>query len=404
MTMHTRIRGVIAAHANGNPAALLEEVRAAVEGLKNNHRAEIDRLGAEVDNLNGRLAAGQIGGGGGEAFSSAETKRAKAALVDFMRTGRPDALQALTPQNAMSTDSDPDGGYTVPKEIDNVIQSQLLEINPMRRLATIARSGTSEYHKLINRRGATSGWVGERETRSETDTPALADIVPPGGELYAMPEITKWMADDSAFNLDDFLQENVSDEFALQEGSAFVSGDGVKKPRGFLTYDTAETGDATRDFGTLQFVKTGVAAALSDATHNGVDALVDLVHAVKPSYRAGPGVGWQMNSATAGVLRKLKSLGDTANYLWQESTIEGQPSRLLGYPVFENEDMSDIGANAFPIAFGNWRRGYLIVDRSETMLLRDPYTKKGWIRFYFTKRVHGAVTDSRAIKLLKVAA
>jgi len=384
--------------------AALAEMQSAITNQHGRTAEEIVAMQTQIDRMAETFASQQIGGGSGDPFSGTDTQRASAALVDYMRTGNLQGLQSLSPRADMQSDSDPDGGYTVPKEIDRVIQNQMIEINPMRRLANVVRTSTSDYHKIINRRGATSGWSGERENREETDTPTLGDIKPPMGELYAMPEITKWMADDSQFDLEGFLQENVSDEFAYQEGGAFINGDGVNKPRGLLSYDTSSDVDGTRAFGTLQYVATGVAAALSDATNNGVDKLIDLVHAVKPSYRAGPGVGWQMNSATAGVLRKLKSLGDTSNYLWQESHVEGQPSRLLGYPVWENEDMQDIGANAYPIAFGNWKRGYVIVDRSETAVLRDPFTKKGWIRYYFTKRVGGAVTDSRAIKLLKVAA
>ena len=223
------------------------------------------------------------------------------------------------------------------------------------------------------------------------------------GEIYAQPEITQRLLDDSSFNLGNFLSENVSDEFALQEGAAFVNGDGINKPKGYLTYPKASTGDATRPFGTHQYVPSGVAASIFDATHNGADVLIDLVHAVKPSYRVGAGVGWMMNSTTASVLRKLKSLGDTENYLWQSSLIEGQPDRLLGYPVWEDEQMDDIGAGNFPIAFGNWGKGYVIVDRHELRLLRDPYTKKGWVKFYFTKRVGGSPTDTNAIKFLKIA-
>lgn len=399
MNVHARIRGVQLAAANGNPDQILASLTDAFATFKDKNDKRVHDLETSIDALNAQLAANRVGPGGFDGTSS-ETRKANAAMIEFLRTGRPDAMQALTPRAEMSSDSNPDGGYTVPKEIDSTIQNQLLEISPVRSVASIVTTGTSDYHKLINKRGASSGWAGERDPRDETDTPQLADIIPPMGELWAYPSLTQWMMDDSYFNLDQFIRDNVTDEFALQEGSAFINGDGIKKPRGFLTYDTAETADDSRPFGTLQFVKSGGASGFAASSPS--DALIDLVHAVKPSYRAGPGVGWMMNSETIGTISKFKD-GD-GNYLWKQSVRDGQPSTLCGYPVYEAEDMPDVGANEFPIAFGNWRRGYLIVDRKGTTVLRDPYTKPGWVKFYISKRVGGALTDSKAIKLLKIAA
>ncbi|ODR94221.1 hypothetical protein AUC69_03475 [Methyloceanibacter superfactus] len=306
----------------------------------------------------------------------------------------------------MRESSDPDGGYSVPEEIDGVIQNQLLEFSPLRGWATIITLGQGQggYSFLVNRRGASSGWVGETEARPETSTPEMAKITPPEGEIYANASITQWLLDDSQFNLDQFIRDNIIDEFAVQEGAAFVDGNGINKPKGFLQLeDPVTTADATRAFGVLQYVASGVAADINDGTHNGVDALTDLVYALKPAYRQGPGVGWMMNSTLAGKCRKLKSLGDTAQYLWTESTQAGQPPMLLGYPVAIDENMPNVGANTFPIAFGNWRRGYRIVDRLGTRVLRDPFTNKPNVMFYLTKRVGGCVADSNAIKLLKCA-
>lgn len=404
------VRMVGAMAGRGHPAAganaLLDELTTKIDGFIENHGSRVEGLETELEQINSSIAALKIGGSGDgdPPANGAGFKKSPAAnaMLEFMRTGSSVVFAAVNPRGGMSSDSDPDGGYSVPTQIDRVIQSQMITLSPLRRVASIVNVSTAEYQRLINRRGASSGWVGERETRSETENPLLALVKPPIGEIYAQPEITQRLLDDSAFNLADFLSENVSDEFALQEGGAFVRGDGINKPRGYLTYDTAATGDATRPFGTLQYVPTGVAAALADATHNGVDALIDLVHSVKSAYRVGDGVGWMMNSTTASVLRKLKSKEDE-QYLWQPSIIEGQPDRLLGYPVFEDDQMDDIGADKFPVAFGNWKKGYVIVDRHELRLLRDPYTKKGWVKFYFTKRVGGAATDTNAIKLLKVA-
>jgi len=402
VNLNTRNRGIVAAHlsAPGNPTAVLTELT----GAFNNFRQRND---AAIDDINAQLAAMKVGGLGisdDDLPSPAARTRAVAAVVDYMRRGDTSAMASIAQARGMSTDSDPDGGYTVPHEIDRVIQNQLVELSSIRRVANVVRTSFADYYKLIGRRGATSGWVGEKSERPATDTPTLASVKPPIGEIYAMPEITARLLDDNAFNLSEWLQENVSDEFALQEGEAFFTGNGIEKPRGFLTMPTASTDDTTRPLGTLQYVKSGVAADIFDATHNGIDVLIDLVAALSPAYRVGSSVGWMMNSAVAAKLRKLKSLGDTENYLWQESVIAGQPSRLLGFPVWEDEFMPGVGSNAFPIAFGNWKRGYTVVDRTELRLLRDPYTKKGWVRFYFTKRVGGSTTDTNAIKLLKCEA
>lgn len=404
--MLNRSRGLIGAFANrGAPADVFAELESAFADFKKKHNGELGSLATEVDRINEALAAMRIGGAAGDGEGMPRNQaQAISAVVDFMRSGKTDAMAAMAAARSMSTDSNPDGGFTVPAEIDRVIQNQLIQLSPLRGLATIVRTSSAEYKKIINRRGASSGWVSEREDRPPTDTPVLGEITPPIGEIYAEPEITQRLLDDSSFDLAAFLADNVSDEFALQEGAAFVNGDGNEKPRGFLTAQTTAEGDATRQFGKLQYTPTGVAAAISDATHNGGDALIALVHSLRAPYRAGPGVGWLMNSSTAAVVRKLKVLGEVESYLWQPSMVVGQPDQLLGYPVYEDENMQDIGANSYPIAFGNWKRGYTIVDRSELRLLRDPYTRKGWVRFYFTKRVGGARTDSNAIKLLKVAA
>lgn len=423
MTFHIRQRGLILAAATAryrgmapagiyaqpippqgdNPAALLQELTASVGEFIEKHEKKYDDLQAAFDDLNRNRAASILGGEVGEpvARHSPEFRAARTAVVDYLRSGSTAGFTALNPQAAMSSDSDPNGGWMVPVEIDRVIQSQMVEVSPMRQMANVVKVGSQKYQKLINRRGATSGWVGEREERTETSSPVLGLVEPPIGEIYAQPEVTARLLDDNVFNLEAFLAENVSDEFALQEGEAYVSGNGINKPRGFLTYDLVSTADATRDFGKLQYVASGVAGGLSDVSNNGADKLIDLLTAVRPSYRVGPGVGWTMNSTTASVVQKLKD--GEGRYLWQQSLSQGQPDRLLGFPVWQDEFMPDIGANAYPIGFGNWRKGYTIVDRSELTLLRDPYTKKGWVRFYFTKRVGGGVTDSNAIKLLKIA-
>lgn len=297
---------------------------------------------------------------------------------------------------AMSIGTPGDGGHAVPEQIDRMVASQLLDVSPIRRIASVVTTASSDYKKLVNVRGATSGWSAETGTRSATDTPTLEQVTPPGGELYAYASATNWLLDDAMFDVEAFLRQNVVDEFALQEGAAFVAGNGTNKPKGFATYTTAATADASRAFGTLEH---HLAAATGAATG---DELIELVYKLRPSYRQGEGVAWVMNSTTASVIRKLKDA--EGRYLWSDSLTAGQPAQLLGYAVVEAEDMPDLGAGALPIAFGNWRRGYQITDRVGMTMIRDNITQPGWTKFYFAKRTGGAVIDSNAIKFLKMAA
>lgn len=317
----------------------------------------------------------------------------------WARTGEEPA--ALTQaQNAMSTGSDPDGGYAVPEELDRDILSLMQDVSPFRRLANVVQVGSPNYRKLVNIHGASSGWVGETDARTETNTAQLAQLTPYWGELYANPQITQTTLDDAFFDVESWHAGEVSTEFAIQEGAAFTSGNGTNKPKGFLAYTTAATADSSRAFGTLQYIPTGVAAAIADDTHPAMDPLITAVHSLKAGLRSG--AVWLMNSLTAGAYRKVKD--ENGQYIWQPSLQAGQPNMLLGYPVEESEDMPDIAADAYPVAFANWKRGYTIVDRVGIRVLRDPYTNKPYVGFYTTKRVGGFVADSQAIKLIKVAA
>lgn len=390
-----------------NPTEL-EELAKAFAAHNSTVEAGLAAHGAEIDRLNAALAGFKVGGGAG-APGGAGLHEAKRAMLAFARGD----LGALSYKGAgggdvfataaASVDSGPGGGYTVPQILSDVINDQLVNVSPIRAAAAVEQISVGDYTKLVNRRGTSSGWRGERGTVAETSTPQFAGVTPPGGELYAQPIISQWLLQDSKFDMGDFLVRNVADEFAFQEGAAFIAGDGIEKPRGFLTCDKVTTGDATRAFGALQYIPSGVAAALTDSTHNGADKILDLVYALKPAYRAGAGVAWMMNSATAAVVRKLKSKTDE-NYLWQPSLQAGQPAMLAGYPVIEAEDMPDIGAGNYPIAFGNWKRGYLIVDKGADRIIRDDITTKGFVKFYVARRVHGSLLDSNAIKLLKIAA
>lgn len=383
-----------------NPNAALSELAAAVRDFQKKQADRTAALEAEIDSLNGQLAAHRLNGGGGR--DAQASRRAVSAFGDFAKTGSPEAMAALMPQAAMSTDDSSKGGFLVPAEVASTIIGRQLDFSPMRRLATVVQSSSDSYEQLVNAGGSTASWVGERESRPETSSPGLIRVAVTAHEIYANPSVTQTLLDDARFDVGDFVSTSIAEEFSLKEGAAFVSGDGVKKPRGFLSYETpVTTDDATRPFGTLQYVPSGVAAALSDATHNGIDALSDLIYKLKAGYRTN--ARWLMNSATAATIRKLKSKTEEL-YLWQPPVQAGQPPALLGYPVEFDENMPDIGAGNFPIAFGDFRRGYLIVDRTNVRVLRDPFTNKPFVMFYTTKRVGGGLLHSSAIKLLKIAA
>jgi HK97 family phage major capsid protein len=289
-----------------------------------------------------------------------------------------------------------DGGFAVPREIDALISMQLKTISPIRAISQVVQTGSAGYRKLVTAGGSASGWVSEVAARPETTTPKFNEIAPPMGELYANPAASQAMLDDADFDIEAWLASEIAMEFARAEGAAFVSGTGTNQPRGFLSAPTAATSDAVRPFGTLQFLASGNASAFDASPEL---KLIDLVHSLKAGHRQG--AVFVMNSKTLATVRKFKAADGT--FLWQPGLLEGAPARLLGYPVIEAEDMPDVAAGTLPIAFGNFKAGYLIAERKATTILRDPFTNKPFVNFYATKRVGGQVLDSDAIKLLKIS-
>jgi HK97 family phage major capsid protein len=270
----------------------------------------------------------------------------------------------------------------------------------MRAISGVRQVSSSTYRKPFAVTGAESGWVAEAGARDATDSPtlaALAELSFPTMELYAMPAATQALLDDSAVNIDEWIAEEVRDSFAQQEGTAFVTGNGSDKPKGVLGYTKVDNGSWT--WGNIGFIKTGVDAAFPTASSsvNPSDKLIDLVYTVKAGYRANG--TFIFNRATQAVIRKMKDVD--GHYIWQPATKAGDPSLLMGYPVAESEDMPAIVADSYSVAFGDFRRGYLIVDRVGIRVLRDPYSSKPYVLFYTTKRVGGGVQDFEAIKLLK---
>ncbi len=352
---------------------------------------EIKALRSDVDEVKSRLDRVSRAAQRPAISADATSPEVKGFIDGYLRSGRTTELKSLTTSVAA------DGGYAVPREIDAMIARQLVEISPIRQIAQVVQTGSSGYRKLVSTGGTASGWVSETAGRPETETPTFAEIAPPSGELYANPAASQAMLDDAAFDLETWLAGEIAMEFARAEGAAFVNGTGADMPQGFLASPVSVIGDGARPFGTLQYIGTGDDAGFGASPES---KLIDLVHTLKAGHRQG--ASWVMNSATLSEVRKLKT-ADGA-FLWQPGLVEGQPDRLLGYPVVEAEDMPDVATGTFPIAFGNFRAGYLIAERSATSILRDPFTHKPFVHFYATKRVGGQVLDSAAIKLLRIEA
>lgn len=375
------------------------ELRADVDGLKSQiadisrssarpvlAAAQASAAGALANNIASNLA-GRIDG-----RKSLHSRRAESEFVArYLRRGEHQGLEV----KSFSGASGSEGGFAVPQQLDALIGATLNDISPIRSIATVVQTGTAGYRKLVTDGGTPSGWVSETAGRPETDTPNFNEIAPPSGELYANPAASQTMLDDAAFDVEGWLADEIAREFARAEGAAFVGGSGVNQPLGFLSAPVSAAADDARAFGSLQYLSTGAAAAFADE-----EILIDLVHLLKPAYRQG--ASFVMNSSTLAHIRKFKT-ADGA-FLWQPSLADGQPHRLLGYPVVEAEDMPDVAANSLSIAFGNFRAGYLITERRATSILRDPFTNKPFVHFYATKRIGGQVMNSEAIKLLKFSA
>lgn len=352
----------------------------------NGKLTELDALKTELEN---ELKAAKRPGSGTRVGTKAANEHS-AAFETFVRKGKDDGLAELE-RKAMETDSDPDGGFAVPEELDRNIIKVLANDVVMRSVSTVIAVGSPAYKRLVDLGGIGSGWVGETDARPATDTPKLGEVTPFWGELYGNPQATQTMLDDAFFNVENFLMTDLAEEFSEKEEAAFTNGDGVKKPKGYLAYPQVTTDDKTRAFGTLQSLGPAGASLTGDD-------LIKLLYTLRKKYRQG--ASWMLNNNTLFTVRTLKDA--EGNYLWRPGLEMGQPSSLLGYGIAENEEMPDIASATTPISFGNFKRGYYILDRMGTRMLRDPYTNKPYVGFYTTKRVGGMLVDSCAIKVLKM--
>jgi HK97 family phage major capsid protein len=318
------------------------------------------------------------------------------AFAAYLRSGDDDGMRGLeVEEKSLSTAVAADGGYLVDPQTSDQIASVLKSTASIRAIANVVSVEATAYDVLVDTSDVGAGWATETDPSAETGTPQVERISIPLHELSALPKASQRLLDDSAFDVEGWLAERIADKFARAEGSAFVSGDGIDKPTGFLTYTTAENG--TEVWGELGHVLTGAAGDFDAG--NPADAIVDLVYALGARYRAN--ATFVMNSKTAGAVRKMKDAD--GRFLWSDGLAAGEPARLMGYAVLISEDMPDIAADALAIAFGDFGAGYTVAERPDLRILRDPFSAKPNVLFYATKRVGGDVSDFSAIKLLKFA-
>lgn len=348
---------------------------------------KVERINKALDDLTLKMKRPQLGAG-----EKPQPTEHKKAFDAYVRKGETHGLFDLEAK-AMSIGSNPDGGYLVPAETETEIGRLLSNASPMRAISDVRQVSAAVYKKPFAITGAASGWVGETAARPETASATLAELQFPTMELYAMPAATQALLDDSVVNLDQWIAQEVQTVFAEQESLAFVTGNGTNRPRGFTDYP--KVADASWSWSNLGYIATGVAGAF--AASNPSDKLIDLIYAVKAGYRGN--ANWVMNRKTQGVIRKFKD--GQGNYIWQPAATADGKASLMNFPITESEHMPDIATDTYALALGDFKQGYLIVDRVGVRILRDPYSSKPYVLFYTTKRVGGGVQNFEALKLMK---
>ena len=366
----------------------LEDQNTTFTDMKNALTARMDAL----ENTEAKSRRPQVGQPGEKKSFSADPE--VKAWNKFARTGDDAEIKAM----ASTTNSSADGGYAIPKQIDSKIEALVINSSPIRQIANVVQISTMDYHKLVNLKGSVANMVSETTARTATATPQFADVLIKPTEFYSFPQVTQPMLDDAFFDIASWLADEVAEEFARAEGSAFVAGTGSAfgQPTGFLNGPFTTAADsAGRPFGTVQYFPTGVSGALPGT--NPTDFLLNVVYSIKAAYRAE--AVWVMPKA---VLNTISQLKDSAGrYIMTPMSSPTIPATIFGFKVMECEDMPPAAANSLSIAFGNFKRGYTIADRFGTRILRDSFSNKPYVGFYCTRRTGGALVNSEAIKLIK---
>lgn len=370
---------VFEAYRQANDARLAEiEKKGAADPLSDEKLARIDR---RLEALSVKMARPEAGGGAADPADEEHRE----GWTRYLRTGDDSAISRLE-LKSLNTGTGSEGGHVAPPELDRLIEARLMAASPMRQIATVRQTSAGVYRKPVGL-GAAAQWVGETAARPETTVAGLDLLEFPAGELYAMPAATQALLEDAYADIDAWLADEVEIAFAAQESAAFVTGNGTAKPKGFLDYDIVS--EASHEWGKIGSVP-------GDFTEDdAADQLIDLIYAPKSQFRANG--RFVMNRRTVSAVRKLKD--SDGRYLWQPGS-GGEAATVMGYPITEIEDMPDIGEDNAAIAFGDFRRFYLIADRQGARVLRDPYSAKPYVLFYTTKRVGGGVQNFDAVKLM----
>ena len=391
----------------------LTELRSEVDAMKasapkdvvteEKHQRMADDVAAKMEALQAKqakleAAMNRPGAGEAKGMDADLEQKHRDAFKQYMANGTlPEGFKAGSEGvevKSMSTDVNPDGGYLVRPALSDTIITRVFETSPVRQVANVERTGAKSIDILIDDQEAAARWVGEGASGGQTDTPQLAQKVITAHKIEADPRMTTEMIEDSYLDVEAWLSRKVADKFARTQNSAFVTGDGVGKPRGFLTYAAQSTG-GTYERGALHQVNMGAAAALD------ADGLIEVQNALKEDYQAG--AIWGMKRATFGEALKLKG---SDNYFFSPVLLrDGQASiQLLGKSVVFMDDMPAVAANALSIIYADFGMFYTVVDRVGLQVLRDPFTNKGFVTYYTTQRVGGDVTSFDAAIIGKVAA
>ena len=405
--MNTKItRGIVSVRAEVDVKAMVDSVNKAFSDFKAENEkqlgdikkgqadalqalkvdainADISKLQSAIDDAHLKIAAAQMHSG---EQGGVKDKEYSAAFGAHFKRGEINA--------SLNKGSASEGGYLAPTEWDRSITSKLVEISPLRALCAGQTISTNGFSKLFAIAGTTSGWVGETTARPTTANGTFASLAYNTGEIYANPTATQQMLDDGAINLEAWLAGEVETEFAYQEGLAFLTGSGVNKPTGLLTYITGAANAAVHPYGAITTINSGAAAAIT------ADSLIDLTSSLPTAMAGGAKMIANRNTITA--IRKLKD--GQGNYLWQPSFVAGAPATVNGYGISEVAGMPDVAASSKPVMFGDFKRGYIVIDRMGVRVIRDNLTNKPFVSFYTTKRVGGGLLDPTYLRSLNVSA
>ena len=404
-TNDQRIEAIKSGNSTADLDAKLAKMDEAITGM--------GEAKGRLEKLEAKLARPGALSGGGEKNETPEAVEYREAFLDWVRAPKDqdrqvrchqankalEAKRSDREQRATQTvtNNTSAGGFALPEFIERQIARLSVDMSPIRQIATVRTVSTPDYKELFDVNGATFEWVGETDTRNQTNTPDLREVAPTFGMASAKPQASEESLDDLFFNVEQWLIESAAEAIAQGEGAAFIGGNGTKKPTGFLAGPApVTTADATRAFGTLQYIASGQAAAMPTSA----DVFYDLVYGIRARYRNN--AKWVTSKAVLAAMRKYKDT--TGQYLWQPALTAGQPATFLGYGITEAEDMPAVAANSFPLAYGDFKEGYLICDRVGTRITRDEITTPGFVKFYVRKRVGGMLRNTQAIKLLKIAA